>query len=489
MTRRVLLARSAIAAACFAAFDDPRRHLANAAPSSKVKVEDFGDGPSAGSVTREPRPLPTGATHVGIHWRGEGHRTATAAARLYRPTGGWSAWVDLAIDDDPFGEAETFASLLDVRGAGAVQYRVAMPGDRRLERTVVTAITADEPRAMLPSVSDALAAGPSGSFTTPDNRARGVLTREDWGCDEALGVAAGGARIWPAMFVPTKKLVVHHTATANGYADGAAEVRAIYAYHAKTKAWGDIGYNALVDRFGNVYEGRRGRATTPREVIGAGVVAGHCLRHNYGTTGVAVIGDFTKRKLGATDPNDQAMLAALEDLAVWECGRARMPADGSSEFLRSDDLWHAGMPTITGHKDSESTICPGTSLMSYVAGTLRKNAATRLAKFVTANCAVTRSAPSHEVAAPASVTFAWKGSAARTEWRLEGWRRINADDIEYWTPGGWTTTEPTGWAAAAGSGQASFAGLTPGHYTCHVRGYDAAGKLSAVEANETILGR
>jgi len=397
--------------------------------------------------------------------------------------------VDLTIDDDPFGEEETFTSLLDVRGASAVQYRIAVAHDRRLERSVVTAIAADAPRATRLLVSDAHAAGPSGSFTTLDNRARPILTREDWGCDEALGMKADGARIWPAMFVPTKKLVVHHTATTNSYTDGAAEVRAIYVYHAKTKGWGDIGYNALVDRFGNVYEGRRGRATTPREIISTGTVAGHCLRHNYGTTGIAVIGDFTKRKLSASNQNDQAMLAALDDLTVWECGRARMPANGSSEFLRSDDLWHANMPTITGHKDSQSTICPGTSLMSYVTSTLRTNAATRLAKSVTTSCTVTRSTSSHEVAAPVSVTFTWNGSAERSEWRLEGWRKINADDIEYWTPGGWVTTEPNGWATAAASGQASFAGLTPGHYTFHVRSYDSAGKLSAVEANDTILGR
>jgi len=489
MTRRLLLARSA-AAACLVTLGGPLRELAIAAPAPRIQVDDFADGPSRGPVTGAPRPLPAGTTHVGIHWRGEGRGAATVAARLYQAGGGWSEWVDLIIDDDPVGQPETFAALLDAREARAVQYRVAMPRDRGLERTVVTTIAADAPRAASPFTATTSVAGPSGSFTTVDNRTRGIVTRQDWGCDESLGLTAGGARTWPAMFVPVKKLVVHHTATGNRYADGAAEVRAIHAYHAKTKGWGDIGYNALVDRFGTVYEGRRGRETTPRDVLSASVVAGHCLRHNYGSTGIAVVGDFTKRKLSTSDPNDRAMLAAVEDLTVWECGRARIPADGASDFLRSDDLWHAGMPTITGHKDSDATACPGTALYPFVTGTLRTNATARLATFITASCGVTRSPPARELAAPASLTFAWNGSSTRAEWRLEGWRKINTDDIEYWTPAGWTRTEPSGWTSVnSGSGEVSVTSLGPGHYTFHVRGFDAAGNLSAVEANDTVLSR
>ena len=59
--------------------------------------------------------------------------------------------------------------------------------------------------------------------------------------------------------VPTKKIVIHHTATTNSYTDGAAQVRAVYAYQAGTRSWGDVGYHVLVDRYGRIYEGRQGR--------------------------------------------------------------------------------------------------------------------------------------------------------------------------------------------------------------------------------------
>jgi hypothetical protein len=282
------------------------------------------------------------------------------------------------------------------------------------------------------------------------------------------------------MFVAAQKVVIHHTATSNTYTDGATEVRAIYAYHAQTKGWGDIGYTVLVDRFGNVYEGRKGRSG---EALSAGVVAGHCFHHNYGSAGLAVIGDFTKRKINTGNANDKAMLAALDDLVVHECGRHGLAPDAASDFLRSDDAWHLGMPAISGHKDSEATVCPGTSLVNYL-GTLRANAKARLAPFVTA--AVTLTGPAaRSQSASTPLSFSWSG-ATRYAYRLEGWKRVNADDVNYWTGSGWSATEVTGWTSTT-AGSVTFSGLQPGHFTMHVRGYDSAGRLSLVEAQRTLL--
>jgi hypothetical protein len=58
-------------------------------------------------------------------------------------------------------------------------------------------------------------------------------------------------------FVPAMKLLLHHTTTRNDYAtevEAAAEVRAIYSYHAATQRYGDIGYTALIDQFGTIRE-------------------------------------------------------------------------------------------------------------------------------------------------------------------------------------------------------------------------------------------
>ena len=58
----------------------------------------------------------------------------------------------------------------------------------------------------------------------------------------------------------TRRITMHHTANANsnGTADleaNKAEVRAIHYYHAATKRWGDIGYNALVDAVATEFYG------------------------------------------------------------------------------------------------------------------------------------------------------------------------------------------------------------------------------------------
>ena len=491
-SRRTFLARtlrSSAAAGMLAVFGGPLSAVAARSDQKKISVQDFHDErPPSGSFASSPRALPAGTTHVGIHWRGEGRKPARVSARISGDGRNWSEWVELSIDDDPFGDDETFAALLDARGASQVQYRVSLPGGRRLDRVTVTAIGTDPPVAASVLAGTAFAAGPSWSFTTVDGAARSVYTREDWGCDELLGLKADGTRIWPAMFVPNKKLIVHHTATSNRYTDGAAEVRAIFAYHARTKGWGDIGYNALVDRFGNVFEGRRGREGNPREKLSGGVVAGHCYRHNYGSTGVAVLGDFTKRKLDPNNATDKAMLKALEDVAVYECGRAGLAADALSDFLKSDDTWHNSLPTITGHKDSEATACPGTPLYSYATGTLRTNAAARLRPFATPKVSLVGPA-AREATASSSLLFSWESAAAGCEYRLEGWRKINADDIEYWNGAAWSGVEPTGWTSAPASGQRTYTSLQPGHYTFHVRGYGASGARAAVESSFTVLVR
>lgn len=482
--RRLFIVRSLRAAAgtaLLAAFGGPLAAPSAGAERPRARIHDFHDEwPPGGPFDGLPQALPDGTTHIGIHWRGEGRRVARVSVRTGDDGRHWSEWIELQIDDDPFDDDETFGALVDVRGARYVQYRVGLPGGRRLERVTLTTIGADAQGG--PS---AAVAGPSWSFTTLDGRARGVYTRDDWGCAESLGLKADGSRVWPAMFVPTKKLLVHHTATGNRYTDGAAEARAIYAYHAQTKGWGDIGYQALVDRFGNIYEGRRGRESSPREKLSSGVVAGHCYGHNYGASGLAVVGDFSKRRLDLRSANDKAMLGALEDLVVWECGRAGLPAEASSAFLKSDDTWHDNLPTISGHKDSEATVCPGSSLYSYVNSTLRQNAARRLAPFATPPVALAGPA-NRETAVPASPAFSWSG-AARYRYRLEGWRKINTDDVEYWTPSGWTTTEPSGWTETAAT-TVSFAELQQGHYTFHVRAYDGD-RLSAVESSNTVLAR
>jgi hypothetical protein len=166
-----------------------------------------------------------------------------------------------------------------------------------------------------------------------------IISRAGWGADESY-------MDWSPEYVPSRKIVVHHTVTTNDYSEEEATkwVRAIYYYHAVTLGWGDIGYSYLVDRYGNIYEGRDG---------GPDVVAGHTYSYNYGTTGVALIG--THGNYAGSVPASEAELGALEALAAWEGARAGIHPFGASEMKGT------AIPNLAGHRDypSNHTTCPG----------------------------------------------------------------------------------------------------------------------------------
>ena len=125
-----------------------------------------------------------------------------------------------------------------------------------------------------------------------------VITREAWGADESLRFKDGVDQ-WLTAFVTPSLLVVHHTAGEGDVSDAEADVRAIYAYHAVTRGWGDIGYNLLIDSSGQRLRRPAAVASlTPvgqREIVSESVVAGHALDYNYGSVGIALLGNFQER--------------------------------------------------------------------------------------------------------------------------------------------------------------------------------------------------
>jgi uncharacterized protein with LGFP repeats len=162
-----------------------------------------------------------------------------------------------------------------------------------------------------------------------------VVTRRGWGADERL-------RSGRVKYTTPAALVVHHTVTANDYPreKAASYVRAVYAYHTRSRGWSDIGYNLLVDRFGTVYEGRYGDFTR-------GVVGSHTANYNANTIGVALVGNF----------DTVALPPATQD-AVARAGA------WASEHWRFDPratvrLRGRTVSRMPGHRDLGTTACPG----------------------------------------------------------------------------------------------------------------------------------
>ncbi|HEY5182050.1 MAG TPA: N-acetylmuramoyl-L-alanine amidase [Dermatophilaceae bacterium] len=155
---------------------------------------------------------------------------------------------------------------------------------------------------------------------------------------------------------------VHHTVTSNNYApsDSAGIVRGIYAYHVNGNGWCDIGYNFLVDQYGQTFEGRFGGMDRP--VIGA-----QAGGFNTDTFGVAALGTFTT----ATPP--AAMLASIGRVLGWKLGLHGRNARGSAVLTSGGGpytQYPAGTPVmvgvVSGHRDVDLTECPGNALYAQI---------------------------------------------------------------------------------------------------------------------------
>ncbi|QBJ96683.1 cold-shock protein [Rhodococcus sp. ABRD24] len=176
-----------------------------------------------------------------------------------------------------------------------------------------------------------------------------VISRKDWGANE--GIRCGRTTYDDSLGGAT----VHHTAGSNNYTreESAGIVRGIYAYHAQTLGWCDIGYNVLVDRYGQIFEGRFGGLDRP-------VQGAHAGGFNENTVGVAMMGDFTS----VAPP--QATIESVGKFLGWRLkaaglnpkGTTRMYSEGT-QFSKYPIGAAVDLPIIFAHRDVGYTECPG----------------------------------------------------------------------------------------------------------------------------------
>jgi uncharacterized protein with LGFP repeats len=196
---------------------------------------------------------------------------------------------------------------------------------------------------------------PAGShWTAPSlvvlpGQAPSIISRADWGADESLRCGM------PQYHNGVRAAVVHHTAGSNDYSpqESAGIVKAIYTYHSKTLGWCDIAYNALVDKYGQVFEGSAGGLTKPVE-------ATHTGGFNRGTWGVAMIGNFDDI------PPTPLQIRAVGRLLGWRLGMDNVDPKATVELESAGSHFTtfpagalAKLPTIFTHRDVSNTECPG----------------------------------------------------------------------------------------------------------------------------------
>jgi uncharacterized protein with LGFP repeats len=177
-----------------------------------------------------------------------------------------------------------------------------------------------------------------------------MRSRKAWGANEGWRSSA------PRYNRTIQQVHVHHTVNGNGYsrAEVPGIIRGIYRYHTKNLGWSDIGYNFLVDRFGRIWVGRAGGPARP--VRGA-----HTRGFNSTSTGVAVIGNFERRR------QEKIVETAIVRLAAWKLHRhGRNPKGTVTVYSHGSDRFPKGrkvrLPVIDGHRDTNHTACPGQHL-------------------------------------------------------------------------------------------------------------------------------
>jgi hypothetical protein len=128
--------------------------------------------------------------------------------------------------------------------------------------------------------------------------------------------------------------------------------------------WNDIGYNFVVDLYGRIFEARAGG-------IAEAVIGAHAGGFNAYSTGVSVLGTFS------STPISTAARHALESLLAWKLPLHGVPAEGhvavrvtpgGAHWSKFRANQRVSLPRIAGHRDGDSTICPGDALYAQLPG-------------------------------------------------------------------------------------------------------------------------
>ena len=281
---------------------------------------------------------------VGVTWTalsgedlGVHVRTLTAS--------GWSEWYDVTPDEEESEQRATGVIYVEDSTAVEVQATSRPGGTAEGMRAVLI----DSPaRGSDPTTATTAAAvnGPAtaarplaanGSVPQPT-----MITRSRWGAIAQDGCEANSDTI--------RAVAVHHTAGSNDYSAGqsASIVRGIQYYHEVTLGWCDIGYNFLVDKYGQVFEGKGGGATFP--VHGA-----HATTWNWETVGISLMMNSN------TAQPSGPMLTSLEDVIAWKI------ANNYLNPLGTVTLGGRTINVIFRHGDVMSTECPGTNVTNRMA--------------------------------------------------------------------------------------------------------------------------
>ncbi|MDX1653086.1 MAG: N-acetylmuramoyl-L-alanine amidase, partial [Brumimicrobium sp.] len=180
-----------------------------------------------------------------------------------------------------------------------------------------------------------------------------IIPRSQW-CGGAASCTQVNAPYSPT-YINIGHIVIHHGASPNTYTDGEAVVRSYYNYHVNTLGWTDIGYNYLIDKYGNFYQGRHNPNLPTSDVRGA-----HAGAANSSSIGVNFLGNLD------VSITTQAQLDKLYELLAWWFDYKALDPLGSAN-MQTQAYGVQYMERITCHRDINPTSCPGNDMYARMA--------------------------------------------------------------------------------------------------------------------------
>jgi N-acetylmuramoyl-L-alanine amidase-like protein len=350
ITRRHALKLGAAAAAGVALAPRSARAASCRVPVFEVGLETQAAAAAGGWRTLPVMRAPRRFDMLGLRWA-PGTRGVHAQVRARRSNGSWTPWTALHVLGDHAPDSGRVPAGTEPCWTDSADYfQVRLQGHPHglRARFVRAKPTAQLSRRSAMRLGRTSASKPAtGSQAGPPP----IVARSAWGGDSCQPRSA-------PEYGAIQLAFVHHTVTANDYGpeDSASIVLGICKYHRDHNGWNDIGYNFLVDRYGQVFEGRAGG--TDQAVIGA-----HAQGWNTDSTGIACLGDFT-----GVAQTPQGM-DALARLVAWKLSLHGVPVTGQITLTSrggSENRYPSGtvvtFERISGHRDGDSTSCPGDTL-------------------------------------------------------------------------------------------------------------------------------
>ncbi|MFI1418409.1 FG-GAP-like repeat-containing protein [Streptomyces sp. NPDC020731] len=289
--------------------------------------------------------------------------------------GGQPAGMDVKLLDpgtDPKG-APTVAAM----EPAAFRAETTAPVTAEPTKTPATETPSEPPATETATPTDTASAEPTGTPSTPSETATDtvspeptptvpeprpstvvkppVITQAEWGASTDYdGTPSYGTEI--------KAAVVHHTGVDSdnsvSCADSRARMRSIQQEHF-ARGYYDIGYNFVVDRCGQIFEGRSGGMDLP-------VVGAHDVGFNTDTLGISYIGNFE-----SAHPS-RAALDSIARVVAWKFGMYGIDPAGKVTLTSGTEAGVTGnridkgesvtLPRVFGHRDTNYTACPGANL-------------------------------------------------------------------------------------------------------------------------------